>query len=831
MGDAEKIRSILRHYKHDVTLGIGANAVMFEVVDRLLLSPPQHIVDSDEVRLLRARARDIRTGEIGLQPALSYLDYQEFLAVDAFTDVAAYTLATDWTVGRGEAANRARVTGVSGNFFALLGARPTLGSFFNREEDPLAANPIAVLAHEYWDRRYGRDPDVLGRTVDVGELNLTVIGIAPAGFTGAELAPVDIWIPISEWATRQPGLMGMSRNFHAVARLNPGVAVEAAEAEATARHRGGRAESIAQGRYNPDAEIVLAPIIAARGPNPMSETRVVRWLAGVSLAVLLIACFNVANLLLARSIRTRREIAVRLALGASRRQLMGELLAESLVLATLGAGAALLVAGVLGDVVHEILLPNVAFTSVGLAGRLFGFALIATLATGLLTGLIPALQATKTELSSVLRNGGHSVAGERSKTRIALTVGQVALTVVLLVGAGLFVRSLSTAQELDLGFDPQNIVAVRIEFDEALEPAERRATHQTALEGIRRLPGVHSAGLTRVPPFMGRSATPTQIRGFDPIRQDPIRGPWATRVSSGYFEAMGLSILRGRGFEAADDIQQAALVAVINETMATAFWPGGGALGACMEVRRTEAEVPCTEVVGIVEDHRIAQIVEDTPRFVYFLNLRHPSIPRESETLIAGMRRDGAAMVDLIRNEAASASAQIRFVNAILLSDRIEPQIRSWRLGASMFTAFGFLALIVAGWGLFSVLTFDVVLRQSELGIRSALGASAGRLVRLVLRQAVAFVAVGIGIGLFTSWAVIALGRAPALPGLGHGSNHLWAGRPHTPARRDARGLATGVESYTSRSAGGASSRLTTRRSVVPGLSCPRPGAALDQPR
>ena len=309
-----------------LTLGIGANAVMFGVVDRVLLSPPQHIVDADELHGLHVRGMaSVFTREIVLHQGFSYPEYEDLFAVDAFTDVAAYALSRELTVGRGEAAGRARVVGTSANLFPLLGVQPAVGRFFPLEEDARAANPIAVLADEYWGRRFGRDPDILGQTIEVDTRSLTVIGIAPAGFTGAQIAPVDIWMPISELFYSRPSQFTnrVGRGLRVVARLAPAATVEAAEAEATARHRSGNALDIAQGYYNADAEILLAPIIAARGPNPTSEVEVAQWLAGVSLVILLIACFNVANLLLARSIRTRREIAVRLALGSSRGRLIG----------------------------------------------------------------------------------------------------------------------------------------------------------------------------------------------------------------------------------------------------------------------------------------------------------------------------------------------------------------------------------------------------------------------------------------------------------------------------------------------------------------------------
>ena len=482
-----------------LALGIGANAVMFGVVDRLLLSPPQHIIDAEDVRLLHVQRRLQSTGELAAYRTMSYPDYQDFLGVNAFTDVAAYTRTLEMTVGWGDAAGRARVVGVTANLFPLLGVQPASGRFFTVQVDTFADDPTAVLAHEYWVRAYGRDTGILGRTIDVGSVRLTVIGIAPAGFTGAELGPVDIWIPMSaSYAVR--GISGARYAFvQTVARMRPGVSVEAAEAEATARHR---ARDIGSSSHaNSEPEVIVAPIIAALGPNPTNEARVVLWLTGVSLVVLLIACFNVASLLFARSIRTRQEIAVRLALGMSYRRLIAELVTEILVLTTMGAGAALLVARVLSGTVHQSLLPNVAFSDVSLGGRLLGFTLVATLTAGLLSGLIPALQARKVQLADALRAGGPGVAGHRSRTRVALIIGQISLSAVLLVGAGLFVRSLRTAQELDLGFDPQNIVVVALEFNEALDPTEHLAIYEKALEGIQRLPGAHSVGLTATVPF------------------------------------------------------------------------------------------------------------------------------------------------------------------------------------------------------------------------------------------------------------------------------------------------------------------------------------------
>lgn len=740
-----------------LALGIGANAVMFGVVDRLLLSPPAHVVDADDVRLLHVR-REAFNGETHISQTITYPDFEDFFAVDAFVDVAAYAERNRKTVGRGEAAGQALVVGASPNLFPLLGVHPVLGRFFRRDDDLPEAIPTAVLAQEYWEREYGGDPGVLGRVIDVGAGRYTVIGIAPAGFTGAELAPVDIWLPIvvSESLDDGIGCLG-SRGCYwlkAVARLAAGATTEAAEAEATAMHRSGRADMISEGRYDSNAEVVVAPIIAAQGPTPTSQARVARWLAGVSLIVLLIACLNVANLLLARSIHMRREIAVRLALGVSRQRLTFELVTESLVLATIGAAAALMVVRLLGGTVHQVLLPNVAFTDEGLSSRLLGFTLVATLAAGLLTGLIPALQGGTPHIADALKSGGRGVAGGRSKSRIVLLVGQAALSVVLLVGAGLFVRSLQTAQGVDLGFDAESVAVIMLEWNETLEGTERRAIYDQVLAGVRRLPGVRSAGLTYTVPFYSSiSLGQPRIPGLDSIPRHHRGGPYANKVGSGFFDAMGLNILQGRAFISGDDSDDAPPVSVVSESMARAIWPGGNALGACMLLGDADEEVQCTEVVGIVENHRRQELVEDDPHFLYFLNQSHPAFLGPPQALVAGMIGDPETIVDLIRAEAATTSTQIRFVNAARLSDFVAPQLRSWKLGASMFTAMGILALIVAALGLYSVLAFDVALRHHELGIRSALGAGAARLIRLVLRQAITLVVAGVAIGLLASRA------------------------------------------------------------------------------
>jgi putative ABC transport system permease protein len=734
-----------------LALGIGANAVMFGVVDRLLLSPPQHVVDADDVRVLHIR-REIFNGDVIVGPTLTWPDYLDLANLASFASVGAFTSTTPRTVGRGPTASQAKTAGTSYSLFPLLGVQPVLGRFYAAEEDRIGAEPTAVLAHEYWERNYGADPGVLGRTIEVGQGAYTIIGVAPEGFTGALLSPVDIWLPVQTYQGIENGDEWVDHRgwywVRAVVRLSPGATLDAASSEATTAHRSGRAEQIAQDRYDENVEVVLAPIIAAQGPRPSDEAQVARWLAGVSLVVLLIACFNVANLLLARAVHTRREIAVRLTLGVGRRRLVGELVVESLMLAGLGAGAATLVARLLGSTIHQALLPGVAFSDAALGGRLLLFTLMAALLAGLLTGLIPALQATRTELAEALRSGGRGMAAGRSRTRTTLIVGQAALSVVLLVGAGLFVRSLRQAQKLDLGFDAEHLIVATLEWNETLPSAERRVTYDEVADRFRRIPGVRAVGLTYTVPFRSSIGLgQPRVPGIDSIPRHHAGGPYVNKVGSGYFEAMGLSVLQGRGIGPSDDAEGAPPVAVLTESMASAIWPAGDALGACMLLGRDPAP-PCTEVVGVIENHRREALVEEDPHFIYYLNQGHPEFEGPPQALMVGTLGDPSPVLQLLRDEARATSSQIRFVDAVAMTDYVELEMRSWRLGASMFTVFGVLALIVAAWGLFSVLAFDVALRSHELGVRAALGAGRPRIVRLVLNQALVLVALGTGAGL-----------------------------------------------------------------------------------
>jgi predicted permease len=607
-----------------------------------------------------------------------------------------------------------------------------------------------------WERDFAADPGVLGRTLDLSSGTYTVVGVMPQGFTGAGLRKADVWVPLELHQERQTGttIWREHRNWwwlHIVGRLADGVTPEAAAAQATAAHLRGREEMIAAGDYDARATLIAAPVIAAQGPRPSDESRVARWLAAVSAIVLLIACFNVANLLLARGAQQKREVAVRVALGVSRARLLGEMLTQSLLLSAMGAVGAVGVAQLTGATVQRALLPDVAMGNPASSPRLLGFIAVAAILTALLAGLVPAAQAARSELVAALKGEGGSGRGS-SRARTALLLAQATLSVMLLVGAGLFVKSLRHARDLDLGFDARHVVVAQIQWNEALTGPERTDVYRRGLERVRRIPGARAAGLTYSVPFASTySIGAPRIPGLDSVPRHPNGGPYVNKVSSGYFEAMGLTILQGRAFEAADDTDDAPPVAVVAHSMARAYWPAGGALGACMLLGNEDPNPPCTQVVGIVEDHRRQDLVEDDPEWLYFVNESQAAFRGPPQGIMLGTDGDASRMVTTVQSELRTASSQVRFVSAQSLQGNIDPQLRSWTLGASMFTAFGLLALVVASWGLYSVLVFEVATRRRELGIRAALGAGVPRLLRMVLMRALVVVATGVGLGFLVS--------------------------------------------------------------------------------
>ena len=736
-------------------LGIGANSAMFGILDRLLLSPPPYVTEPEAL----ARVLVERTPRDGARFSMSTVSYPAFIDLSGASSFSAVAAATTGNVilGRGEAARPVLGGKVSGGYFALLGARPLLGRFFSDEEDqPPAGTAVAVVGHTFWKRDLGGEASALGREIVVNGVPYTVIGVAPPGFTGDGIAAIDVWIPLhagmasapSEWRDDR-----MLRLVSMLGRLRPGVSREAAAHEATALYRAGL-ESMPFLRG--DDRIGLAPLIAGWEASGVSlQGRITLWLSGVALVVFVIALANVTNLLLQRAAQRQQEIAVRLALGMGRLRLARQWVTETLLLAVLGGAVGLLIARWGGELVRLTLLPYMGSAEGPANGRVLAVTVATVLAAGVITGLLPALQASSPRLAEVLKSGREAQTFRRSPLRTGLLLAQTGLSVVLLVGSGLFVRSFHNVRTQDFGFDLSQTLLVTLEFDAHVPAAVRDSLYRGALERVKTVPGVEKAIPVDTMPFGSTSAPAMDVPGVD-MSQFP-QTPFLNAAAPEYFEVLGMRLLRGRGITAADGPGSAPVV-VVSDTMARSIWPGQDPLGRCVRIGfvadPAEAQgLPCREVVGVVNDARPRSIVPEALTIMQFYvpYEQVPPPPMEGIPTIQGLllRSSGKpeSLVRPVQAAVHSVAPGLPYVNARPYASVIDPQTHSWRLGATLFSAFGGLALVMASIGLYGVLAYMVARRSREMGIRMALGAQPGNVVALVVREGLWFAAIGLAAG------------------------------------------------------------------------------------
>jgi predicted permease len=743
-----------------LALGIGANAAMFGVLDRLMLSGPPHVVDADRVFRLYATRTD--EGARRTSSGFSYATYEAVRAgAPAFSRLAAYTLPGEVAVGRGEDVEPLKISYATASLFPLLGTRPALGRFYGPAEDtPPAGAPVVVLGYEAWQRRFAGDSSVVGRSLSLVGRPYTVVGVAPRGFGGAEQEPVDLWAPVSSDPSPPTPDWPTSRNarwVHVVGRLAPGATLQRAALEATTVERRAHAAAGAPAGER-DVDVSARPLWFDRSGKESLEVLVSRWLVGVAVVVLLVACANVANLLLARSLRRRREVAVRVALGIRRGRLVRLFLAEGMLLAGAGGAAGLLLAYWGGQFLRATLLANMAWAGPPVDARVLVLAGAATLVTGLLVSLLPAVQASRPNLVAALREGTPG-AGVRSRLRAGLTIAQAALSVVLLVGAGLFAASLQNVRQLRLGIDTDRVLLVTLtyprltelpEAQRAAERARRAALRAELHERLRRVPGVAGTAASAGVPFHSGLGVDVRAEGHDSLPVLPGGGPYVSAVTPDYFATAGTRVLRGRAFTAADR-QGAEPVALVSATMARVLWPRGDAIGRCLYVGADTA--PCARIVGVAEDVHRFQLREE-PALQYYVPLEQ--VPMGGAVTMVRAAGDPAALVPVIRRGVQQVDPSVRYVTTQLLQDAVSPKMRPWRLGAALFGLFGVLALVVAAIGLYSVMSYATAQRTREMGVRLALGARPGDVGRLVIRSGFTLAAAGIALGVL---AAVAGGR------------------------------------------------------------------------
>jgi putative ABC transport system permease protein len=745
-----------------LALGVGANTAIFQLIDAVRLrtlpvKDPHELVGVQLADMSRARGSftsdyPILTNSIWEQVR----DRQE-----AFSGVFAWGAET-LNLSRGGEARFARGMWVSGDFFNALGVRPQLGRVLIPEDDRKGCgSPVAVLSHAFWKREFGGDPGVVGKSVNLEGRPFEVVGVTPASFYGMEVGrSFDVAAPLCA----EPLLGGENSLLNSgttwwltvMGRLKPGWTEERAAAQ-LASASPGIFEASLPANYPPDSikayrEFKLATYPAAAGVSELRETyESPLWLLlAVAGTVLLIACANLANLLLARAATREREIATRLALGASRWRLIRQLLTESMLLAACGAVLGAVLAQYLSEVLVSLLSTEgkPLFVSLNMDWRVLAFSAAAAVLTCALFGLAPALRATRVGPGAAMKAAGRGLTASRERfgLRRALVISQVAMSLVLVAGALLFSRSLSKLSAQDAGLRREGILVTRVSMSRLKLPVERRlAFKRDLLERIRAVPGVESAADTNVLPLSGSAwNNEVWLDGADPGR---TQSTYFSRVSPDYFKTLGITLLSGRDFNAGD-AANAPKVAVVNESFARGLTNGENPVGKRFRVERTPSEPETVyEIVGLVRDAKYQDLREEF-KPVAFTASTQASRPNEgAQFLIRSGTTSPAALAPSLKRVIGEVSPDIDIVFRVF-KDEVDSTLLRERLMATLSASFGLLALVLACVGLYGVISYGVAGRTNEIGIRMALGAQGHDVLWLILREAALLVLVGVGLGL-----------------------------------------------------------------------------------
>jgi putative ABC transport system permease protein len=734
-----------------LALGIGANTTIFSLINAALFKPLPRVKEPDRLVWFRAPA--------------SYPDYEDFRDQnDVFSGISSLSGTREISLSRDGQPELVKGEFVSANYFSVLGVDVSTGRAFLPEEDRIAdAQPVVVLSHGLWRRRFGGDPNLIGGSVNLNGLSFTVIGVAPPGFVGAEVhIPRDLWAPMAIYPRLPPAGKGATdpnplRNrgmywLNLVARLKPGVTRVQAQAAMTAI-----VARLPQERYDQTIDerlraVELLTVSGGLDPRDRAGALPISGLlqAIVSL-VLLTACANIAGLLLARSSLRRREIGIRQALGASRARIIQQLLTESLLLSLLGALAGLLVAAWARDLLISLSgATPIAALDLSLDYRVLSFTFSASLLAGLTFGLAPALQASKPDLIPALKNEAAGKGYRRSRLRNAFVVSQTALSVVLLIGSGLFIRSLQNAQTIDPGFKVEGALIATLDPG-LLRYGEEQGQEffRQAVERVEALPGVESASLMDFVPLglrfaqhdvfvEGRNGSRAVSTGFNTV------GPR-------YFQTMGIPVRRGREFTT-QDRTGALPVVMLNETLARRLWPGEDPIGK--RLRLGGPSDPEAEVIGVARDGKYATLGENARPYIY-----RPLLQSYASRMTLVVRTTGnpETLSAAVREQIHSLDPNLPVAQIKTLAELVEFALFPARLGAALLGAFGLLALGLAATGVYGVIAYSVSQRAQEFGIRMALGADGADVRRLVLREGLKVALIGVTVGLAISLAATRL--------------------------------------------------------------------------